>query len=152
MSMKVYLFLFLSALGFMDAAFLTIQHYSRDPLSCPLFGGCDAVTNSVYSEIFGIPVALLGAIYYAIIFLGTLMYYLTDNKKIFYYIAHFTAAGFIASIYLFSLMLFVIKAFCFYCIISCITSTILFALGFHTIVNLHSWTRKRNLQKESAKS
>ena len=133
MNVKAYIFLFLSALGFMDAAFLTIQHYSRDPLSCPLFGGCDAVTNSVYSEIFGIPVALFGAIYYATIFIGTLIYYLTENTKVFYLVAHITAVGFLFSIYLFGLMLFVIQAFCFYCIISCITSTVLFALGFYVL-------------------
>lgn len=143
-----YLYLFLSALGFMDSAFLTIQHYSRDPFSCPLFGGCEEVTTSSYSEIFGIPVALLGAMYYGFIFLGSLYSYLTDNKDLLRRLGYFTILGLLCSIYLVYLMLFVINALCFYCLVSAVSSTLLFILF---VVNWLAWKRTHS-QNASAKS
>ncbi len=134
----VYIYLFLSILGFLDSTYLTIKHYSKDPLSCPVFGGCNEVTNSIYSEIFGIPIALFGAIYYAAIFFLSLYSFL-GGKKIFLKVAGFlTIFGFLTSVYLVYIMVFVLNAICFYCIVSAITSSLLF-ITF--IVNWLSWKK-----------
>lgn len=146
--MVTYAYLLLSALGFLDAAFLTIQHYSRDPFACPLFGGCEQVTTSIYSEVFGVPVALLGTLYYALIFILTLISYLTDNKKLFFQLSHLSIAGLLSSMYLVFIMVGVLGALCFYCLISATTSTLLFVLF---IVNWLSWKRQR-LQSVSVKN
>lgn len=122
----IYAFLFLSALGFLDASFLTYQHYSRDPFACPLFGGCEEVTSSIYSEVFGIPVALLGMFYYGLIFILSLYSYLTDNKNVLKIAAYFTPLGLVSSIYLVYIMAAVLRTFCLYCLISAATSTLLF--------------------------
>lgn len=132
----------------MDAVFLTKQHYNKDPFSCPLFGGCDEVTNSMYSEIFGIPVSLLGVVFYASIFLLSLLSYLLHNKKLLTLASMMTPFGFLSSAILVSLMLFVIKAVCFYCVLSAISSTLLFVLGM--IYLYLQWRKmKISLQKES---
>ncbi|OGM32828.1 hypothetical protein A2803_05785 [Candidatus Woesebacteria bacterium RIFCSPHIGHO2_01_FULL_44_21] len=144
-----YLFLFLSALGFLDSAFLTIQHYSRDPLTCPLFGGCEEVTSSIYSEVFGIPVALLGALYYGLIFLLSLYSYLTNNRKALHLAGYFTPVGLLCSVYLVYLMFFVLGAVCFYCLISAMSSTLLFVVF---IVNWLAWKKTKSLVKESEKN
>lgn len=143
-----YIFLFLSALGLLDSGFLTYQHYNRDPFSCPLFGGCEEVTSSIYSEIFGIPIALLGALYYATIFLLSLYAYLKEDKRAIHLASIFTFAGVLCSAYLVYIMFFVIDAVCFYCLISAISSTLLFIAG---IVNLWTWKKSRNSQKETEK-
>jgi uncharacterized membrane protein len=133
--MITYLFLFLSALGFLDSAFLTLQHYTKDPFNCPLFGGCEQVTGSIYSEVFGIPIALLGAAYYLLIFLIALFHYLTNNKKALHIVSHLnlTFFGFATSLYLIFIMVFVLQAICFYCLVSAISSISLFTLGFFTL-------------------
>lgn len=152
-----YIFLFFSALGFLDSSFLTIQHYNRDPFSCPLFGGCEEVTSSAYSEVLGVPIALLGAIYYATIFSLSLYAYLKNDMRAIRLASIFTVAGVLCSAYLVYLMFFVLDAICFYCLISAISSTLLFVAG---IVNLWSWRRhkillwkkSRRSQKEIEKS
>lgn len=139
--MKNYIFLFLSALGFMDASFLTIKHYNRDPFSCPIFGGCEEVTTSAYSEIFGIPVALFGMLFYVSIFVLSLYSLLKDDERALLLASAFTAFGVLSSAYLVYIMFFVLNAICFYCLISAITTTLLFVAG---LVNLHSWRKKKN--------
>ena len=60
----------LSMAGFGIAAYLTYEHYtSSTSLTCPASGGmvnCLKVTTSSYSEIGGIPVAVLGLVFFAV--------------------------------------------------------------------------------------
>jgi uncharacterized membrane protein len=60
----------LCGLGFAVAAYLTYEHYtSSTSLSCPAGGGainCLKVTTSIYSRIHGIPVAVLGLVFFAV--------------------------------------------------------------------------------------
>jgi len=123
------IFLILSAIGFTDALFLTKQHYSRDPFACPIFGGCEQVTNSIYSEIFGVPISLLGMIYYGTIFLLTLYSYFSNNKKLLLLPAQLTWAGMGMSVVLVYIMIYLLGAICFYCALSAMISTLLFASG-----------------------
>ncbi len=56
------------ALGLADAAYLTYAHYtSASVLACSDKGlfNCAAVTTSSYSHILGLPVAVLGLVYFA---------------------------------------------------------------------------------------
>ena len=44
---------FISALiGFIDASFLTIEHYRGVVPPCSIISGCEKVTTSEYSEVF----------------------------------------------------------------------------------------------------
>ena len=62
--------LFLCIVGFGVASYLTYEHYtSSTSLSCPAGGGainCLKVTTSSYSMIHGVPVALLGVIFFVV--------------------------------------------------------------------------------------
>lgn len=120
------IFLFVVAgLGFADASYLTIEHFTNKIPPC-VVGSCEQVLTSQYAVVAGIPVALGGAIYY-LIFLVLIMIYLDTKKEIVLRGALiFTVFGFIASLYFTYLQAFVINAFCQYCIISALTSTILF--------------------------
>lgn len=40
---------------------------NQTPLVCPLKFDCDTVVHSDYSKVFGIPVEILGMIYYALL-------------------------------------------------------------------------------------
>jgi uncharacterized membrane protein len=67
--------LFLTLVGIGLATYLTIAHYDTHvTLACSSKGAinCEAVTTSAESKLFGIPVALLGLVY----FVGTLPWHL----------------------------------------------------------------------------
>jgi uncharacterized membrane protein len=123
------LFLIISGLGFLDATSLTVDHYTSATLPCTITHGCQIVTSSAYSEIVGVPVALLGALYYLSIFLATCVWFETKSEKLLQIISEGTILGFAASLWFVSLQLFVLHAICQYCMFSAGTSTLLFALG-----------------------
>lgn len=53
--------------GLAASAYLTVEHYSSSPsYACPVTAtlNCLKVTTSSYSELFGIPVALLGLLFF----------------------------------------------------------------------------------------
>jgi uncharacterized membrane protein len=60
----------LCGVGFAVASYLTYEHYTASTtLSCPAGGGivnCFKVTTSSYSKIGGIPVAVLGLVFFAV--------------------------------------------------------------------------------------
>lgn len=124
-----YALLVVSFLGFIDATSLTIDHYTEATLPCTFTHACQVVTTSEYSEIIGIPVSLLGSLYYLSIFLGTCLYFEVKSSKLLRILSLATITGFIASLWFVYLQLFVIKAICQYCMLSAASSSILFALG-----------------------
>lgn len=115
----------IAAIGFFDATYLTIEHYRNVIPPCTT-DGCETVLSSPYSKIVGIPVALLGSIYYLTIMVLLFAYLDTNKEKLLRWALALTALGFLASIYFFILQAFVIQAYCQYCLVSAGTSTILF--------------------------
>ena len=127
-------FLAVSFLGFLDATYLTAQHYLGTIPPCVITTGCETVLTSEHNAVFGIPVALLGAIYYLALFLLTVLS-LDMKRGIIRLVALLAPLGFFASLYFVYLQFFVIKEICSYCIVSAATSTILFILGLFVIIN-----------------
>lgn len=123
------LFFVFALIGFVDATYLTIKNIRGESIECSLTYGCNTVTSSIYAEIFGIPVALFGAIYYLSVIL--LSVFFLDKKKEYtlYIISKLTWIGLIASAYFIFIQAFVLRAWCQYCIVSAITSTLLFIIG-----------------------
>lgn len=121
---------FIAALiGFADAAFLAIEHYRGVVPPCTIISGCEKVTTSVYSEVFGVPLALFGAIYYFTLLILIIAYFDLKKTIILKIAALATTIGLLASLYFAYLQLFVIKAICLYCMISAAASAMLFVLG-----------------------
>lgn len=123
----------LSFIGFLDAGYLSVSHYTGQSVSCSLIKGCDKVLNSPYAQIYGIPVALLGVVYYLSIFFLALGYVSMKDKKLLRVTAFLTCVGFVASLVFVGIQYFIIHSFCEYCLISAATSTVLFAVGIRTI-------------------
>lgn len=122
-------FLIFSVLGFIDATYLAIKFYTNTIPPCSFIDGCEEVTTSSYAAIGGVSIALMGSIYYVIIFLSSIFYLDTKNEKILYWLSYFTIIGFIASVYWTAVQLFDLKALCIYCLFSAGNSTILFIAG-----------------------
>ena len=50
--------------GLADAVYLTIHHYTAEPVPCGEAFDCGAVLSSQYAVMFGVPIAIFGAIAY----------------------------------------------------------------------------------------
>ncbi|MBI4232537.1 vitamin K epoxide reductase family protein [Candidatus Peregrinibacteria bacterium] len=122
-------FFILGFIGFIDTSYLTVSHYSGSELSCTLTEGCGEVTSSEYSSIFGVPLALLGLLYYLTIVVLTKLYWDLKKHAILNMIRLLTLSGFMFSLYLVYLQIYVIEAICQYCMLSAISSTLLFTLS-----------------------
>lgn len=126
-------FVVIALLGFIDASYLTIAHYSGAELVCGPFSGCASVTTSKYATFATIPVALLGALYYLFIFLISVAY--LDSKNIFLarLRGHMTWLGLLASSVFVYLQLVVLKQICTYCMLSALDSTLLWIMGMYSL-------------------
>lgn len=119
----------LALIGFTDSAFLLAKRISGAPIPCFITSGCDTVSKSPYSVLFGVPLSAWGVIFY----LGTgflaLLYLDTKNLLVAKLIPLATTIGFLSSLYFIYVQKFKIGAFCIYCILSAIISTALFVCG-----------------------
>lgn len=131
-------FIVVSFSGFMDALYLSIQHFRGLPIICAILEGCNKVASSIYATILNIPVAYIGVAYYFLIFLLALWFLTSKNRNTFFLMSGLTVVGFLASVWFVYLQIFVIKAICFYCMISALTSTMLFILGSYYWVSYYS--------------
>lgn len=118
----------LAVVGFIDAAYLTIEHFTGVGVRCWLVTGCDIVLTSGYSSIGPIPVALLGAIYYAAMIIGLVTYVETYNGAWLRLVAIGSAFGLGASAVFTFLQVAIIQSLCFYCLLSALCSLLL-AIG-----------------------
>jgi uncharacterized membrane protein len=115
--------------GFADASYIAIKHLNGQIPPCSVLNGCETVLTSKYSSIGPIRLEWLGVFYYLAFIIGAVAY--LDSKKpiIFSLLSRFTVVGLLASAVLIGLQVFVIKSYCLYCVMSAITSTVLFVLG-----------------------
>jgi uncharacterized membrane protein len=117
----------LTALGMCWATYLTYVHYSGANPVCSLKGDpCAAVQKSRYSELVGVPVALIGAIGYLFI-LGSLL--ASDGERARFATTSLTLGGFGFSAYLTYREVFTLHKICEDCVASAIIMTILMSLS-----------------------
>lgn len=140
----IILFLVVSFFGFLDATYLTAEHYLGSIPPCVITTGCETVLTSEHSVIFGIPTALIGSIYYLLLFILAVIS-LDLKREIVRLAVMLTPIGFLASLYFVYLQLFVIKEICSYCMVSAATSTTLFILGLFIIKLSRSKTISQNV-------
>lgn len=121
----------LSVIGVVDSFYLTITHFTNKALVCTILEGCDVVLKSAYSSIGPVPTAALGIFFYIVVFYGVLLALSGREGAVSSGIfALWIIGGFSASILFLYLQAFVIGAYCQYCLLSLITSTLLFVLVF----------------------
>jgi len=118
------LWLFVAILGISGLAvttYLTSNALSHTEVGCSI-SGCNTVLGSKWSKIIGVPVSAFGMATYAIIMLGALHAYQspTNDLRGRRVVALTAGIGVLASIYLTTIELFVIKATCQYCITSAV--------------------------------
>lgn len=122
-----------AVVGIIDAVYLTVHHYTAEPVPCGAEFDCGAVLNSSYAEIAGIPLAAFGAAAYFVAFSLAVLTAFGDRRmwKLFGVQVTLMAAF---SVWLFYLQAVVIGAYCQYCLISAATTLILFLLFLVSIL------------------
>jgi uncharacterized membrane protein len=121
----------LALLGALDSAYLTWIKLANTRAFCSGVGDCDAVNSSVYSEVMGIPIALLGLGAYLAIAALLLLEDRLPLLEEYGPLAVFGLAltGTLYSAYLTYVELFVIYAVCPYCVVSALLITGIFILS-----------------------
>lgn len=112
--------------GFVDASYITIEHFRGVIPPCTLISGCEKVITSPYSLIAGIPVSLLGSIYYLVILIGVFSFFESKNTKFLKLALLMTVFGMLFSAWFLYVQAFIIHAYCLYCLGSALASTTLF--------------------------
>ena len=127
----------LAGIGLVDSIYLTWVDLTHTTAFCGGSGNCETVANSPYSEIAGIPIALLGMLGYlaiiGLLFLETRNGFFGKYSPVL--IFGITLAGTIYSAFLTYLEIAVIHAICPYCVVSAIVMTLLFIISIVRFMN-----------------
>ncbi len=147
----LYFILFLTLAGAFDAGYLLVQTVSGKSVICPSvpigrfnLNQCNVVLATPYAKFLGLPTAFYGLVTY-LLFAILVLYEL--NKVVYYesysiyntqmkmkwkpikILTGLSAIGVLISAYFIYLQFFVIKALCFYCLLSASIMTLIFVLS-----------------------
>lgn len=126
----------LGLLGFATARHI-YNHKKEDatPLVCPMQFDCTAVVHSDYSKFLGIPVEVLGMMYYALVSLFYTFFIFKPevlSLPVVNLLIAMSLIAFLFSIYLIVVQIFILNKGCSWCIVSAIISALIFILAVAT--------------------
>lgn len=122
----------LAGLGLADSAYLAWAKLGGSSALCAGFGDCEVVNASRYSEVAGVPVALLGALAYLALITVHLAEARYERWAESLRLAAFglTLTGTLYSGYLTYVELAILRAICPFCVLSAIIITMLLGISF----------------------
>ncbi len=134
MTLTAYLLIIFAALGgFLLAAYIRYHKKSgRQRLVCPLGHDCDSVIHSEYSLFFGIPVELLGLVYYGFVAVSYGIFLILPSAATPFFVFSvlvLTTVAFLFSLYLTFIQAFVLREWCTWCLMSAGFCAVIFALA-----------------------
>ncbi len=113
--------------GLGDSIYLTVHHFTAEPVPCNILGGCEKVLTSSYAEIAGVPLAAFGAAAYFVAFSLAILTAFGDRRMWTFFGIQTTLMA-LFSAWLIYVQAFVIGAFCQFCLLSAVTTLLLFSL------------------------
>ncbi len=128
----------LAVIGTLIATYMTIYKWTDNNAMCLGSGDCSTVNASVYSEVYGIPVALVGVGGYLAILAVVLLEqfgkgkFFKNNGPLLAF--GLGVGGFGFTLYLVYVEAFVLSAWCPFCVASQVTMTILFIISIIRLV------------------
>ncbi len=121
----------LAILGLLVSIYMTIFKLTENPGMCLGNGGCSVVNNSIYAEVYGIPVAVIGIGGYLAILASLLLRprssFFDENGTMIVF--GLVLVGFLFTLYLIYVEVALIHALCPFCLTSQITMTALFIIS-----------------------
>ena len=126
----------LTIIGLLVSIYMTIYKVTSNDNMCVGSQDCSVVNASKYSEVNGIPVAVVGAIGYSAL-LGILWFerkpgFFNDNGSMIFF--GISLIGFFFTLWLVYVEIALLKAYCPFCITSQITMTLIFILSVVRVV------------------
>ena len=126
----------LAIIGLLVSVYMTIYKITSNDSMCIGSKDCSVVNASRYSEIYGIPVAVIGLLGYAVILAVLLLErnpgFFKQNGTMLLFGLSLT--GFLFTLYLIFLEIALIKAYCPFCITSQVTMISIFILSVIRLV------------------
>jgi len=126
----------LAVIGLLVSAYMTVFKLTDNQSMCLGNGGCSVVNSSIYSEVYGVPVAAIGIVGYAAILGALLMQsrnsFFEDNGVMIAF--GLILAGFLFTLYLIYVEIALLHALCPFCLTSQISITLLFILSVIRLV------------------
>jgi uncharacterized membrane protein len=128
------LIIVIAALGgfFISFYIFRKKRAAGEHLVCPIGSNCDDVVHSQYSVFLGMPVEILGLIYYAVVAICyTAFMFVPIAVPMYFVFGVFVVslAAFLFSLYLTFIQLFNLRQICTWCLISASLCTVIFALA-----------------------
>jgi uncharacterized membrane protein len=121
----------LAVIGLIDSIYLVWVKFTDQYALCGPIGNCESVNTSQYSEIWGIPIALLGAGAYIVIIILLLLENRSELMGEYSPLIVFgiSLIGVLYSIYLTYVEVVILRAICPYCVISAVVLVLLLVLS-----------------------
>ncbi len=114
--------LLLSAAGFFLSLYIHHQKRTQQKLVCLLGSDCDAIVNSAWGKLFGVPNEVLGMLYYVFIASGVTLLFMGVEFTIILSLSVLLllSSGIVTlvSVFLVGVQAFVLKDWCDYCLAS----------------------------------
>jgi len=119
-----------AAIGLIISLYLLSVHWGWGQLVCLDIGDCEVVNTSVYAELLGLPVALLGAFTYLVLLVIGVLSWRHLSEELASLVQFVVAAiGVAFSLYLTYIELFVLRAICPWCVLSALLITLITVLS-----------------------
>jgi uncharacterized membrane protein len=126
----------LTIIGLLVSIYMTVYKFTSNDAMCIGSGDCHTVNASKYSEVNGIPVAVIGAIGYAsllaVLWLERKSDFLKENGSLLFF--GIALIGFFFTLWLVYVEVALLKAYCPFCITSQISMTIIFILSLIRVI------------------
>ena len=103
---------------------------------CPIGSNCEAVVHSEYSELFHVPLEIIGAIYYTMMCLTYSLFIVAPNLHspgAAIIILEMTSVAFLFSFYLVNIQAFILKEWCTWCLGSAAVCAMIFLIEFKIV-------------------
>jgi uncharacterized membrane protein len=121
----------LTIIGLLVSIYMTIYKFTNNESMCIGSSGCSEVNASRYSEINGIPVAVLGVVGYAailaLLFIEQRPGFIQENGSLLFF--GISLIGFLFTLYLIYLEIALIKAYCPFCLTSQAVMIVIFIIS-----------------------
>lgn len=129
--------LILAGIGIADAGYLLVYKLTSNDRMCLGSGDCATVNYSPYSEVYGIPVSLIGLLGYlaiaGVLWLETRSSFFEEHGPL--VVFGLSLVGVLFSAYLTYIEAAILHAYCPFCVLSAIVITIIFILSIVRLIN-----------------
>ena len=128
---------------------------TSNEVACPLGGSCNFVNNSVFSEMFGIPVSVFGLLAFAffLVVSWTAWHRRVDEKTALTALVAVSGFSLLGIAYFVYLMIFVLEAICSWCMLSHVIMLSIFLYSLYLVYpSLTKSSTKSSAPRAPAKS